>query len=80
MTAHHLVRGADGALARSARRIGRRPACAVIPDMRAITVRDRAAGVDGLSLTEMPYPDAAEINKLTNEYAAEHNVQNEPIA
>jgi ferredoxin len=26
------------------------------------------------------YPDAAEINKLTDEYAAEHNVQNEPIA
>ncbi len=26
------------------------------------------------------YPDAGEINKLTNEYAAAHNVQNEPIA
>jgi NAD-dependent dihydropyrimidine dehydrogenase PreA subunit len=26
------------------------------------------------------YPDAAEINKLTDEYAAAHNVQNEPIA
>jgi len=26
------------------------------------------------------YPDAETINSLTNEYAAEHNVQNEPIA
>jgi NAD-dependent dihydropyrimidine dehydrogenase PreA subunit len=26
------------------------------------------------------YPDAAEINKLTDEYALAHNVQNEPIA
>ena len=26
------------------------------------------------------YPDAAEINRLTDEYATEHNVQNEPIA
>ena len=26
------------------------------------------------------YPDAGEINKLTDEYAAAHNVQNEPIA
>jgi NAD-dependent dihydropyrimidine dehydrogenase PreA subunit len=26
------------------------------------------------------FPDAAEINRLTNEYALEHNVQNEPIA
>jgi hypothetical protein len=26
------------------------------------------------------YPDANEINRLTNEYATEHNVQNEPIA
>ncbi len=26
------------------------------------------------------YPDAATINKLTDEYATEHNVQNEPIA
>ncbi len=27
--------------------------------MRAITVHDRAAGLQGLSLTELPYPDAA---------------------
>ena len=26
------------------------------------------------------YPDAGTINTLTNAYAAEHNVQNEPIA
>jgi ferredoxin len=26
------------------------------------------------------YPDADTINRLTNEYATEHNVQNEPIA
>ena len=26
------------------------------------------------------FPDAAEINKLTDEYALAHNVQNEPIA
>ena len=26
------------------------------------------------------YPDAATINRLTDEYAIEHNVQNEPVA
>ena len=26
------------------------------------------------------YPDAGTINRLTDEYATEHNVQNEPIA
>jgi hypothetical protein len=28
--------------------------------MQAITIRDRVAGVGGLSLTDMPYPHAAE--------------------
>ena len=28
--------------------------------MKAITVRDRGAGVGGLSLTDMPYPHAAQ--------------------
>jgi hypothetical protein len=28
--------------------------------MQAITVRDRDAGTGGLSLTDMPYPQAAE--------------------
>jgi hypothetical protein len=26
------------------------------------------------------YPDAATINQLTNDYATEHNVHNEPLA
>ena len=38
--------------------------------MRAITVNDRAAGVGGLSLTDMPYPHAAENDVVVRVYAA----------
>lgn len=38
--------------------------------MRAITVRDRAAGVGGLSLTDMPYPHAAENDVVVAVHAA----------
>jgi hypothetical protein len=38
--------------------------------MQAITVRDRAAGVGGLSLTDMPYPHAAENDVIVRVYAA----------
>ncbi|MEZ0075463.1 NADP-dependent oxidoreductase [Planotetraspora sp. GP83] len=38
--------------------------------MQAITVRDRAAGVAGLSLTEEPYPHAAENDVIVRVHAA----------
>src|SRR5689334_17819659 len=38
--------------------------------MRAITVQDRAAGVGGLTLTEMPYPHAAENDVIVRVHAA----------
>ncbi|ADB30194.1 Alcohol dehydrogenase zinc-binding domain protein [Kribbella flavida DSM 17836] len=38
--------------------------------MRAITVRDRAAGVDGLSLTDLPSPHAAENDVIVRVHAA----------
>ncbi|MET8158927.1 NADP-dependent oxidoreductase [Sphaerisporangium sp. NPDC005289] len=38
--------------------------------MRAITVRDRDAGVGGLSLTDMPYPHAAENDVIVRVHAA----------
>lgn len=38
--------------------------------MRAITVRDRAAGVGGLTLTDMPYPHAAENDVIVRVHAA----------
>ena len=38
--------------------------------MRAITVKDRAAGAGGLSMTDMPYPDAAENDVVVRVYAA----------
>ena len=38
--------------------------------MKAITVRDRDAGVGGLSLTEMPYPHAAQNDVIVRVYAA----------
>ena len=38
--------------------------------MQAITVRDRAAGVGGLSLTEVPYPHAAENDVIVRVHAA----------
>jgi len=38
--------------------------------MRAITVRDRAAGVDGLALTDLPYPHAAENDVIVQVHAA----------
>jgi NADPH:quinone reductase-like Zn-dependent oxidoreductase len=38
--------------------------------MRAITVRDREAGVGGLSLTELPYPHAAENDVIVQVHAA----------
>ncbi|GAA1282528.1 NADP-dependent oxidoreductase [Streptomyces javensis] len=38
--------------------------------MRAITVRDRDAGLAGLSLTDMPYPHAAENDVIVRVHAA----------
>ena len=38
--------------------------------MQAITVRDRDAGIGGLSLTEMPYPHAAENDVIVQVHAA----------
>ncbi|MFI6075647.1 NADP-dependent oxidoreductase [Actinoplanes sp. NPDC051343] len=38
--------------------------------MQAITVNDRDAGVDGLTLTEMPYPHAAENDVIVRVHAA----------
>ncbi|TDC39780.1 NADP-dependent oxidoreductase [Micromonospora sp. 15K316] len=38
--------------------------------MRAITVRDRNAGVGGLTLTDMPYPHAAENDVIVRVHAA----------
>ncbi|MGV9212981.1 NADP-dependent oxidoreductase [Micromonospora sp. RB23] len=38
--------------------------------MKAITVRDRDAGVQGLSLTDMPYPHAAENDVIVRVHAA----------
>jgi NADPH:quinone reductase-like Zn-dependent oxidoreductase len=38
--------------------------------MRAITVRDREAGVGGLSLTDLPYPHAAENDVIVQVHAA----------
>jgi NADPH:quinone reductase-like Zn-dependent oxidoreductase len=38
--------------------------------MRAITVRDRDAGVGGLTLTDMPYPHAAENDVVVRVHAA----------
>ncbi|GGY67492.1 NADPH:quinone reductase [Streptomyces olivaceoviridis] len=38
--------------------------------MQAITVRDRDAGVAGMSLTDMPYPHAAENDVIVRVYAA----------
>lgn len=38
--------------------------------MRAIVARDRAAGIDGLTLAEMPYPHAAENDVILRVHAA----------
>src|SRR6476660_5261581 len=38
--------------------------------MQAITVRDRAAGVAGLSLTDLPHPHAAENDVIVRVHAA----------
>src|ERR1700756_5800577 len=38
--------------------------------MRAMTVRDRDAGVGGLTLTDMPYPHAAENDVIVRVHAA----------
>lgn len=38
--------------------------------MRAIIARDRAAGIDGLALTELPYPHAAENDVIVRVHAA----------
>lgn len=38
--------------------------------MRAITARDRAAGVGGLTLTDLPYPHAAENDVIVRVHAA----------
>ncbi|MET8122528.1 hypothetical protein [Micromonospora sp. NPDC005189] len=38
--------------------------------MRAITVRDRDAGIGGLTLADMPYPHAAENDVIVQVHAA----------
>lgn len=38
--------------------------------MKAVTVHDRAAGVDGLTLTDVPYPHAAENDVVVRVHAA----------
>jgi hypothetical protein len=38
--------------------------------MRAITVRGRDAGIGGLSLTDLPYPHAAENDVIVQVHAA----------
>jgi NADPH:quinone reductase-like Zn-dependent oxidoreductase len=38
--------------------------------MQAITVRDRDAGVGGLTLTDLPYPHAAENDVIVRVHAA----------
>ena len=38
--------------------------------MRAITVRDRNAGIGGLSLADLPYPHAAENDVIVQVHAA----------
>src|SRR5260370_38400861 len=38
--------------------------------MRAIIARDRAAGIDGLALAQMPYPHAAENDVVVRVHAA----------
>jgi len=38
--------------------------------MQAITVRDRDAGIGGLSLTDMPYPHATENDVIVRVHAA----------
>lgn len=38
--------------------------------MRAITVRDRAAGAAGLTLSDIPHPHAAENDVLVRVHAA----------
>ena len=38
--------------------------------MQAITVRDRGAGVSGLSLTDVPYPHAAQNDVIVGVHAA----------
>ena len=38
--------------------------------MKAITVRDRGAGVGGMSLTDVPYPNAAENDVIVRVHAA----------
>src|SRR3954452_24139041 len=40
------------------------------PDMQAITARDRDAGVGGLTLTDLPYPHAAENDVIVRVHAA----------
>lgn len=38
--------------------------------MQAITVKDRDAGVAGLTLTDMPYPEAADSEVIVRVHAA----------
>src|SRR3954452_1657694 len=40
------------------------------PDMPAITVRDRNADIGGLTLTDLPYPHAAENDVIVRVHAA----------
>src|ERR1700754_4692219 len=46
------------------------PGKGTLNDMRAITARDRDAGIDGLTLTDMPYPRAALNDVIVQVHAA----------
>jgi NADPH:quinone reductase-like Zn-dependent oxidoreductase len=48
--------------------------------MRAITVRDRDAGVGGLTVTDMPYPRAAENDVIVRVHAAGFTPQRARLA
>jgi hypothetical protein len=48
----------------------RRPSAREGAALQAITVRDRDAGVGGLSLTDMPYPQAAQNDVIVRVHAA----------
>src|SRR6478672_6920444 len=60
----------SGAPPRSSASSARRGRADRRTDMHAITVRDRDAGVGGLTLTEMPYPHAAENDVIVRVHAA----------
>src|SRR4051812_11043672 len=60
----------SGAPPRSSASSARRGRADWRTDMQAITVRDRDAGVGGLTLTDMPYPRAAENDVIVRVHAA----------